>query len=148
MWDGGFVPCRKQGILTSSHYIHTHKSKALVLRARERRKWRVSLWQNYGLRKVGLSQPRLFDSDGRSPNRGFAEKTLIFIALNAIRKKKGVQFRNPQAIRENRAIRANLRIDSRESGHLSFSTPVEFQFLLRVVMCCVTLVLTMPHASW
>ena len=35
---------------------------------------------------------------------------------NAIRKtKKGVQFGNPEA------IRANLRIDSRESGHLSYS---------------------------
>ena len=41
---------------------------------------------------------------------------------SAIRK-KGVQFGNPQAetIRENQAIRANLRIDSRESGHLSDS---------------------------
>ena len=32
---------------------------------------------------------------------------------------KGVQFRNPETIRENQAIRANLQIDSRESGHLS-----------------------------
>ena len=31
---------------------------------------------------------------------------------------KRVQFRNPQAIRANRPIRANLRIDSREWGHL------------------------------
>ena len=33
-------------------------------------------------------------------------------------RKKGVQFGNPQAIRKHRAIRAHLRIDSRESGHL------------------------------
>ena len=32
--------------------------------------------------------------------------------------KKGVQFGNSETIRENQAIRANLRIDSRESGHL------------------------------
>ena len=31
---------------------------------------------------------------------------------------KGVQFGNPKTIRENQAIRANLWIDSRESGHL------------------------------
>ena len=36
---------------------------------------------------------------------------------SAIRK-KGVQFGNPKTIRENQAIRANLRIDSREPGHL------------------------------
>ena len=36
---------------------------------------------------------------------------------SAIRK-KGVQFGNPEAIRENQAIHANLQIDSRESGHL------------------------------
>ena len=34
-------------------------------------------------------------------------------------RKKGVQFGNAETIRENQAIRANLRIDSRESGHLS-----------------------------
>ena len=33
--------------------------------------------------------------------------------------KKGVRFRKPETIRENQAVRANLRIDSRESGHLS-----------------------------
>ena len=33
--------------------------------------------------------------------------------------KRGVQFGSPEPIRENQAIRANLRIDSRESGHLS-----------------------------
>ena len=33
-------------------------------------------------------------------------------------RKKGVQLGNPETIRENQAIRANLRIDSRESGHL------------------------------
>ena len=32
---------------------------------------------------------------------------------------KGVLFGNPDTIRKNQAIRANLRIDSRESGHLS-----------------------------
>ena len=32
--------------------------------------------------------------------------------------KKGRQFGNPETIRKNQAIRANLRIDSRESGHL------------------------------
>ena len=37
---------------------------------------------------------------------------------SAIRK-QGVQFGNPETIRENQAIRANLRIDSRESGHTS-----------------------------
>ena len=36
--------------------------------------------------------------------------------------KKGVQFGNPEMIRENRAIRADLRIDSRESGYLSPAT--------------------------
>ena len=34
--------------------------------------------------------------------------------------KKGVQFGDIETIRENQAIRANLRIDSRESGHLRF----------------------------
>ena len=34
--------------------------------------------------------------------------------------KKGVQFGNPETIRENQAIRANLRIDLCESGHLSW----------------------------
>ena len=32
--------------------------------------------------------------------------------------RKGVQFGNPQASRENQVIRANLRIDSRELGNL------------------------------
>ena len=32
--------------------------------------------------------------------------------------REGVQFGNPHTIRKNRAIRANLRIHSRESGHL------------------------------
>ena len=31
---------------------------------------------------------------------------------------KGVQFGKPETARKNQAIRANLRIDSRESGHL------------------------------
>ena len=38
---------------------------------------------------------------------------------------KGVQFGKPETIRENLAIRANLRIDSHESGHLSFAQPRE-----------------------
>ena len=49
------------------------------------------------------------------------------------KKKKGVQFRNPERIRDNLAIRANLRIDSRESGHLSckhclLNSSAELQF--------------------
>ena len=36
--------------------------------------------------------------------------------------KKGVQLGNPKAIRANQAIHANLRIDSRELGHLRFWT--------------------------
>ena len=42
----------------------------------------------------------------------------FFVPRSAIRK-KGIQFGNPETIRKNQAIRANLRIDSRESGHLS-----------------------------
>ena len=34
-------------------------------------------------------------------------------------RKKRAPFGDPETIRENQAIRANLRIDSRESGHLS-----------------------------
>ena len=34
-----------------------------------------------------------------------------------------VRFRNPQAIRANRQICVNLRIDSRESGHLDLQPP-------------------------
>ena len=40
-------------------------------------------------------------------------------SIRAIRK-TGVQLGNPETIRENQAIQANLRIDSHESGHLSF----------------------------
>ena len=40
-------------------------------------------------------------------------------ARSAIRKKKGAQFGNAETRRENQAMRANLRIDSHESGHLS-----------------------------
>ena len=43
----------------------------------------------------------------------------VFSPQSAIRK-KGVQFGNPETIRKNQAIRANLQIDSRESGHLRF----------------------------
>ena len=39
--------------------------------------------------------------------------------------KKGVQFGNAEMIRENQKIRANLRIDSRESGHLSLTGNAE-----------------------
>ena len=50
---------------------------------------------------------------------------------SAIRK-KGVRFGDPETIRENQAIRANLRIDSRESGHLSLRA------LLGNVWCSMT----------
>ena len=39
--------------------------------------------------------------------------------------KKGAQFGNPEMNRANQAIRANLRIDSSESGHLSYGRTVE-----------------------
>ena len=43
----------------------------------------------------------------------------VLAPRSAIRKKKGVLFGNPETvIRKNQAIRANLQIDSRESGHL------------------------------
>ena len=66
----------------------------------------------------------------------FAEKKTIFHNVRAIRanrlkpairnlspakrdsQKKGVQCGNPEMIRENQKICANLRVDSRESGHL------------------------------
>ena len=44
--------------------------------------------------------------------------------------KKGVQFGNPEMIRENPAIRANLRSDSRKSGHLSRSPEMQLICLL------------------
>ena len=44
---------------------------------------------------------------------------------------KGVRFSNPETIRENQAIRANLRIDSRESGHLRSKTPRLFAMFFR-----------------
>ena len=75
----------------------------------------------------------------------FAEKPLYFHKVRAIRasvgsnlrltifgptkrdsQKKGVWFGKPETIRENQAIRANLRIDSRESGHLSCKIPWSF----------------------
>ena len=43
-----------------------------------------------------------------------------FLASRSAIRKKGVQFGNPGTICENQAIRANLRIDSRESCHLRF----------------------------
>ena len=42
-----------------------------------------------------------------------------FTLLGRSAEKKEVQLGNPETIRENQAIPANLRIDSRESGHLS-----------------------------
>ena len=42
----------------------------------------------------------------------------IFRPLRIAIRKKGVQYRNPETIRENQVIRANPRIDSRELGHL------------------------------
>ena len=46
------------------------------------------------------------------------KRFMILTPRDAIRK-KGVQFGNPQAIHENRSIRANRFADSRKSGHLS-----------------------------
>ena len=43
----------------------------------------------------------------------------VLVPRNAVRE-KGFQFGSPQALRENQAILANLRIDSSESGHLRF----------------------------
>ena len=43
----------------------------------------------------------------------------FYIAPRTAIRKKVVQFGNPKTIRENQATRVNLRIDSRESGHLS-----------------------------
>ena len=40
--------------------------------------------------------------------------------------KERVQFGNPATIRENQAMRANLRIDLRESGHLSAQPSLQF----------------------
>ena len=42
----------------------------------------------------------------------------IFSPVKRNSQKMGVRFGNRETIRENQAIRANLRIDSRESGHL------------------------------
>ena len=42
-----------------------------------------------------------------------------FLPPRSAIRNKGVQFRNPKTICKNQAIRANLCIDSRESGHLS-----------------------------
>ena len=41
-----------------------------------------------------------------------------FLAPPECDSQKGVEFGKPETIRKNQAIRANLRIDSRESGHL------------------------------
>ena len=54
---------------------------------------------------------------------------------NAIRK-NGVQFGNPETIRENQRIRANLRIDSRESGHLSSGETLRAQRLKKFNLAC------------
>ena len=53
---------------------------------------------------------------------------------SAIRK-KGVRFGNPRTIRENLAIRANLRIDSRKWGHLSLRFPLPRVPAKGVVLC-------------
>ena len=45
---------------------------------------------------------------------------------SATRKLKVVQFGNPALIRANQEVRANLQIDTRESGHLS---PISFAFV-------------------
>ena len=45
-----------------------------------------------------------------------------FFSLPKRDSQKRVQFGDPETIRENQVIRANLRIDSRESGHLSCNT--------------------------
>ena len=49
-----------------------------------------------------------------------ASKNLRFATFSPPKRdsQKGVQFESPETIRENQAIRTNLRIDSRESGHL------------------------------
>ena len=63
----------------------------------------------------------------------------FFVPQNAFRK-QGVQFGNPEMIRTNRAIRANLRIDSRESGHCSCceKSGVSCTFRLsKLLLCCV-----------
>ena len=46
----------------------------------------------------------------------------IFQVPQSAIRKKGVQFGNPQAIRAHQAIRANLQINLRESGHLKPTT--------------------------
>ena len=49
----------------------------------------------------------------------------VLAPRSAIRKER-VHFGNPETIRENQAIRTNLRIDSRESGHLSLKSSSGF----------------------
>ena len=67
----------------------------------------------HDVRAIPCESPHTCDSQGFSAPRRESQK-------------KGVQFGNPQAICENRLIRANLRIDSRESGHLSRRLPSVF----------------------
>ena len=65
--------------------------------------------------------PFLIFSQRASDSRESPQKTLRFENVSTLKsdsQEKGVQFGNPATIRENQAIRANLRIDSRESGHL------------------------------
>ena len=54
-------------------------------------------------------------SDSRESPQTCDSKPLV--PRNGICKNR-IQFGNPETIRENQAMRANLRIDSRESGHL------------------------------
>ena len=62
--NGGFVPCRKQGILTktvtvtSLHSTYTPKQGFWSSDPRKRRKRWVPLRQNHGLPTAGFSQPR------------------------------------------------------------------------------------------
>ena len=90
--------------------------------------------------RLGCLSGGLDDPAIRNANRGnlrepiranrFAEKTLFFITCERFARiasnlrfaifspPKRDSFGNPEMIRKNQAIRANLRIDSRESGHL------------------------------
>ena len=71
-------------------------------------------------KKNYLNSERASDSGGSPQTRD----TQLLAPCSAIRT-KGVQFWNPETIRENQAMRANLRIDSRESGHLSIGPQLE-----------------------
>ena len=55
----------------------------------------------------------------------------FIVPEKAIRTKKGFSSGTLKTIRENQAIRANLRIDSRESGHLSLFWAILVHFGLK-----------------